>query len=544
MMNRTGMGRRILPGVTRAVFIAGWFAATLIGTPGCQPPGSKVPAPPPAVQEDPTVAVQSSAGGAKDAEDVQEAAVRETWDAVFMGGAKVGHTRTRFESVQDDGQELVRINAVSELSLRRFNQTVEQKITVSSVEHPDGRLVSFSSSMGTPPNETATQGFYENRQLRLTTTTPGKSEETTLAWDPTWRGFFGAEQTLLEKPMQPGQKRTIRTLMAVFNMIGEIDFTAVGYESTKLLGEQRSLLRIESRTRIAGTSIDSVLWTDQQGETIKTSIPSLNQETYRTTREIALGANDVRTFDLGEASIVKTARPLPRPHLTEQIVYRATIPDGDPAKTFPAGSTQSVKRLDDHTAEITVRALRPETAVERALAPGQPPAAEDLQPGSLIQSDDAEVVKIAGSVAQGETNPWLIAQALEKRVRDLVEVTEFSQAIASAAEVARTRQGDCTEHAMLLAAACRARRIPARVAIGLVYYGQAGGFAYHMWTEVWIGRHWIPLDATLGQGGIGAAHLKVADSNLAGGSGYSAILPVFEVIGRLKLEIVAVDGQP
>ena len=79
----------------------------------------------------------------------------------------------------------------------------------------------------------------------------------------------------------------------------------------------------------------------------------------------------------------------------------------------------------------------------------------------------------------------------------------------SAADVARSLEGDCTEHSVLLAALCRARKIPARVAIGLVYYQPRGeaspGYAYHMWTEVWVNQRWTPIDATLGRGGIGAA---------------------------------------
>jgi transglutaminase-like putative cysteine protease len=467
---------------------------------------------------------------------------RETWDAVLMGGTKVGHTQTHYESFEKDGQSLVRIRAVSQMSMKRFNQTVEQKITVTSVEHPDGRLVRFSSSIGTPPNETTTTGHYENQQLRLTTTTPGRSEDSVLPWNPMWRGFFAAEQSLHENPMKPGEKRTINSL-TVFNIVGEIEFQAIDYEETELLSGKRSLLRIESHTRIAETSLDSILWTDELGETLKTIIPSVNQQTYRTTRDIALKPISGPRFDIGQTTIVKISRSLVRPHLSQKIVYRATIQGGDAAKIFPAGATQSVKRLDEHSAEIVVQALRPETADRLALRASRPVTQEDLEPNSLIQSDDPAVVAIANSVAQGETNAWRVAQALERRIQDLVEVTEFSRAIASAAEVARTKQGDCTEHAMLLAATCRARKIPARVAIGLVYYGQAGGFAYHMWTEIWIDRHWIPLDATLGQGGIGAAHVKIADSNLAGASGYASILPVLEVMGRLKLEIVAVDGK-
>ena len=91
---------------------------------------------------------------------------------------------------------------------------------------------------------------------------------------------------------------------------------------------------------------------------------------------------------------------------------------------------------------------------------------------------------------------------------------------------------------MLLAALCRARKLPARVAFGLVYYPPEKGFAYHMWNEVWIADRWVPMDATLGQGGIGADHIKLGDSNLAGGSPLADLLAVIQVFGRLELEVV------
>ena len=138
---------------------------------------------------------------------------------------------------------------------------------------------------------------------------------------------------------------------------------------------------------------------------------------------------------------------------------------------------------------------------------------------------------------------WSIAQALEDQVHEMISEKSFTQAFATAAEVAESREGDCTEHAVLLAALCRAREIPARVAIGLVYVptGGAGRFAYHMWNEIWINDRWIPLDATLGRGGVGAAHIKISSSNLHGANAYSTFLPVIQVIGQLQLEIVSVN---
>ena len=91
---------------------------------------------------------------------------------------------------------------------------------------------------------------------------------------------------------------------------------------------------------------------------------------------------------------------------------------------------------------------------------------------------------------------------------------------------------------MFLAGLARACGIPARVAIGLVYLEGTQSFFYHMWTEVYVEKRWIPVDGTLGLGGIGADHLKIAQSNLNGASAYSAFLPVVQVAGRLKIEII------
>jgi hypothetical protein len=62
-----------------------------------------------------------------------------------------------------------------------------------------------------------------------------------------------------------------------------------------------------------------------------------------------------------------------------------------------------------------------------------------------------------------------------------------------------------------------------------------------MWNETWVQDRWVPLDATLGQAGIGAAHIKLADSNLNGAGAYSTFLPVLNVMGQLELEIVEVQ---
>ena len=61
-----------------------------------------------------------------------------------------------------------------------------------------------------------------------------------------------------------------------------------------------------------------------------------------------------------------------------------------------------------------------------------------------------------------------------------------------------------------------------------------------MWTEVWIDGQWRALDATLGHGRIGAAHLKIAVQSWHEERSLTPLLPVMQVLGKLAIEVVDV----
>ena len=109
--------------------------------------------------------------------------------------------------------------------------------------------------------------------------------------------------------------------------------------------------------------------------------------------------------------------------------------------------------------------------------------------------------------------------------------------------MARSLQGDCTEHAVLTAALCRAQGVPARGLIGLVYVPSQQGFVFHMWNEVWMEDRWIPIDSTWGSGGIAASHLVLARTSLSSENAFSSLLPIMEVMGRLTIEVVVTRGE-
>lgn len=464
---------------------------------------------------------------------------------------RVGYQQTRVvrkPSPESAGENDARVKIIGKqyLVLKRFEESSEQTLDTECIETADGSLVEFESREAMGRELSITRGKVDGNRLHLETVTGDKRDRTSIDWPEGSGGWYAVDHSLRGQPMQPGEKRQLTSLTPVINRIAEVSLEARDYETTEVAGESRKLLKVIRKDRIAGANLESVLWVDERGESLKSRVAGIGLETHRCSRAEALslgrrtplanrnGTTENGNFDIGTSSVVRLQKPIGNPHDAKKISYRVWLEDSAPAEVFASTSSQSVVPLGSDQATITVIALRPDTPTERK---GTSPNDDDLAPNNWIQSDDPAIVNMAREAVGAEKDPWKIACILERLVRSKVRSKNFTQAFLSAAEVARSGEGDCTEHAVLLAALCRAQRIPARVAIGLVYFAPLEGFAYHMWNEAWIGDRWIPLDGTLGLGGIGCGHLQLASSNLKGSDSRAVFLPVSQVMGRLKLEI-------
>jgi hypothetical protein len=72
----------------------------------------------------------------------------------------------------------------------------------------------------------------------------------------------------------------------------------------------------------------------------------------------------------------------------------------------------------------------------------------------------------------------------------------YSRGFDLASQVAESGEGDCTEHAVLLAALARANGYSARVIIGVLLLDDTLAFG-HAWTEIHNGSAWQIEDATM-----------------------------------------------
>jgi hypothetical protein len=506
--------------------------------------------------------------------------LREVWDVCFVEGVRVGYMQTTYYRAIEAGQSVMWIEDVMHFAITRFGEETKQEVSYTSIETLDGHLIRFLSEMQMGRQSMQTTGRVVGKRLEMETVTQGKTTSSVIDWSPEYGGFYAVDQSLLDKPMQPGQRRTVQALIAPFNQLGTVELLARDWQQTPLLHGNYELLRIDAMTILPdGQKLEQTSWTDHTGDILKMRSPTMSMEFIRATKAEALEKTDAAQLDIGLRTTVKLEKPLPGGHDAKRAVYRVHLDGSDPSAVFPTGPAQKIKSIDPHTAEITVFAVRPEkkgigpiyrNGPEGALhkldpSPfSDPPTKADREANNWIQSDNPKIVALAKEAAGNETDPWQTAVKLERFVHQYIKQKDFSQAFSTAAEVADTREGDCTEHAVLLVALCRARGIPARVAIGLVYMPASQAFGYHMWTEVYIDntpnsprplgegkgegdastdivRQWISIDATLAKGGIGADHLEVGRGNLAGASAYSSFLPVVQVVGRLKIEVVEAE---
>ena len=523
---------RSLQAVARSGSLLGassWLLALLVVSAGCDRTTSQ------------TASSQTASPAVSAATPEAQAAVRETWDSLHIEGSKVGHGSTRVSTIERNGKELLKTEQVQEMSVQRGGQTTRMRISLTSFETPAGELREFEARSELGPTPTIAQGIVGSGKLVIKTTAGGPPETTAIEFPPGTGGFHAVEQSLERQPMKAGEKRSLTALLPVMNTVARVDMTAAGVESVSLADRTQELLRVDTVTVTAqGVKLPSTYWVTKDGEPLKMFTPIMNMETYRTTKAIATSDSPANPFDLLDDAIVKVDRPIQRPFETQHGRYQVQLKTGNPGELFSSGVSQQVRHLDEHSAELVISAVRPDEPLEDNVG-AEFPGEEALQPNSLIQSDNALIKRMSGEFASEESEAWPIALAAEKFVYEAIDEKGFTQALASAADVAQTREGDCTEHAVLLAALLRAREIPAQVATGLVYSAAHQGFAYHMWTEAWVNDRWVPLDATLGRGGIGATHLKISDSTLKAASAFDLSLQVAQVIGQLEIKVLEVN---
>ena len=274
---------------------------------------------------------------------------------------------------------------------------------------------------------------------------------------------------------------------------------------------------------------------------------------------------------------------------------------------LPSAGFQHVKPVDGTESElrVTIDLQNPmrASAADRS-------DKEFTSPSAMVDSSDEVVIalshqvdedlKKAGHDTTKKRLPPATQLELVYALRDLVHShissKHLSTAYASASETARTGSGDCTEHAVLLAALVKARGLPARVCHGLVYVEQGGSaisgreadaedpdddelgervvqanvgadgsvggggadgaggggegeaaatkgqFGWHMWSQAMVNGRWIDLDATL-HVPYSVGHVLVGTSSMSDKEAHNNHMQMAALIGNLEIDLLGVSHE-
>ena len=187
-------------------------------------------------------------------------------------------------------------------------------------------------------------------------------------------------------------------------------------------------------------------------------------------------------------------------------------------ESIPSTDNQTVSNAGNGRVVVKVKPLLMPKGAKLSYTGSDKKILDALKPSRYVQSDNEKIISLSKKAVGNSTDAAEAAGKIEDFVSKYVENRTLSIGYASAVEVADSKQGDCSEFAVLTAALCRAAGIPAQVVWGIAYVkewqGITNSFGGHAWTQVYISGKWVALDSAFrstGRGGFDAGHIALAE---------------------------------
>ena len=471
---------------------------------------------------------------------LEEPSIRDEWHLLSIEGQPAGYIHVSARPLPEGGTKTV---LEEKLVLGRAGTKVEIRTRTAVEEDSAGKFAAFESEQELSRSVARAYGRVDAGEVAIEQSAGGgASKSFRIPLDPEAVGPQRADREMRRALGKPGDSSEATLFFPEVLKFGKQKAVLGPTETVEVRGAKKALRRVTvTQDILPGVAVEQ--WFDDAFELQRSTMSAfgLRFVTYRATAEEVLRER----FSSPPEIFLSTSAPArgKSPSGASEALYRLAakgerFPAGPDSHLF-RGTGQELVREDGPKARVVrVKRIPPPRGVPYPL-PARPELAEHLRPNAYIQSDDPEIARVAKEVAGGEKDAWEAARKLERWVRDNVREKNLATAFASAREVLRAKEGDCTEHAVLLAALLRAAGLPSRVVGGLVYQGRA--FVGHMWTEVHLGS-WIPLDATLGPGPPDADRLAFVASTLHAQTAADFFIGLVPLIGSLEIEVL--DASP
>lgn len=495
---------------------------------------------PPAPPAAPAVPQQSPATPQQAPAEQPWKVTEERWFEMLLGGKPCGYSRELVETREG----LVRSSNESELRLGRMGQGVVVRSRAVFVETAEGKPVEAAVVKETGAAPVRTRWLFNADTLDVVDEQDGHTKARRVPLpDAGWltpakarefvrRRVAGGADSLEYRTLDPEggpeavRVQSKRTGAGTYDLAGKRVPTSV-WESRNSLMATPSVeelaadgVLVRSRTDLGVGVLEARLSTKERATASKGSVEVMAR-TFVTLKEDGSRLPSARTATL-----------------------RLSL-DGAVLRDLPSAGSQRFARVDERSGTLEIAVDSPQPA-ER----GEETDARYTRSSVMVDSENPRVRALADQALKGVgDDPMRRVAALRSAVARHLTRKNLASGFATASEAAATRAGDCTEHAVLLAACLRHAGIPSRVASGLLYVprmeGARNAFGWHMWTQALVNGRWVDADAVLPPDGplSHAGHILVMTSPAEGSGLDSELARLVEMIGTLRIEVVTVDGQ-
>lgn len=467
----------------------------------------------------------------------------DVWYVIEMAGQRSGWMRT---SQRTEGDRVITSHDL-QLRIKRDRITLNVRDTSEFAETIAGEAVSMKNTRELGSAPVTTEYTFGPEHVTVVTSQPGSPPTTIEVSRPEGQWLTpAAALAYTRKRLESGAEEIVVRSIDPAQGLQPVIITRKVLERTTAEALGKTVPAIKTSVTISSlANIETVEFVDERGMVIRstTSLGGIPMTMIAAERELAMA--DLDPPELMQRTLVKPDREIASPRKTRSAAYVLRVPGDATALTgVPATGAQRVEPVDEDAVRIIVEADDPAPADEADAG-----AAEFTAPSSMLNSDDErvkELVERALRPLDKGATPAERAEALRRYVHTYIRAKGLGVGFATASEVARTREGDCTEHAALLAAMLRAAGIPSRTASGLIYVDAFAGsehiFGYHMWTQALLTvdglPRWVDLDATLGpRTPFDATHIALAVASLADDETQNALITLAPLLGRLEITV-------
>ena len=456
----------------------------------------------------------------------QAAPADDIWMSVLLDGRKIGHMHTT-RAIRDGN---VITTQKMQVELDRAGVKVGLSTGETDAETMDGEPLAFTSHTAISGIASTVQGTRRSDgRFDVVSEVGGAKSTRVIDWP---QGALLAEGQRLAE-LRAGLKPGTRFSQLAFQVDSldavSVDSTVGPRERMDLPDGSAILSRIDQIIHLPGAPTSSQSWVDAQGDVRKTTLALMGFDLTMLACSRACATAPNQGADILVHALAQAPAPIPPRELRDGLILTVSARSGSESLRFAQTGEQRV-RTNANGVELRIAPI----GIAPANNSEAPPTPADSQPNDWLQSDAPEIRKLAREGAGDAKTPAAQMLGLQEFVRHFIRNKDLNVGYASALEVAKRPEGDCTEHAVLLAALGRALGIPTRVVDGLAYTERYAGmdhvFVPHAWAQAWVDGHWQSFDAALP--GFDAGHIALS----AGDGDPWRFFSGMDTLGRLRID--------